>query len=86
MDLSGASFSRTTFWGGLAGLLCTYLAFGRLQSWYRLSHIKGPRVACWTDLWLIYKTQRGELFEELGQVCKQYGMRIPLADSTTGQN
>ncbi|KAI6784042.1 uncharacterized protein J7T54_004588 [Emericellopsis cladophorae] len=63
-------------WITLACLLGAYVAFSRFRAWRRLAHIPGPKIAGFTDLWLIYKTWRGSLFEDLGEVCKRHG---PLA-------
>lgn len=64
---------RPVFWGLVACLFSVHVAISRVRSWYRLRHIKGPGFAAWTGLWLINKTRQGSLFEELGDVCKQYG-------------
>ncbi|KAH8680403.1 benzoate 4-monooxygenase cytochrome P450 [Ilyonectria robusta] len=71
--------SRPAFWVLVACLFSVHIAISRVRSWYRLRHIKGPRFAAWTDLWLINKTRQGSLFEELGDVCKQYGSIARIA-------
>lgn len=64
-------------WITLACLLGAYVTFRRLRAWRRLAHIPGPQIAGFTNLWLIFKTWRGSLFEDLGEVCKRHGTPSP---------
>ncbi|KAF5010772.1 hypothetical protein FDECE_3069 [Fusarium decemcellulare] len=67
------SVQKPAVWGLLACVLVAHFTSSRFLGWYRLRNIKGPWVAGWTDFWLINRTWRGNLFEELDKVCKQYG-------------
>ena len=51
-----------------------YLCFFFVRRYQALSHIPGPRVAAWTDFWLLYKYRSGvdakKLYQDLE---RQYG-------------
>jgi hypothetical protein len=59
--------------------LLTYLLVQSLKSSTHLSHIPGPWFAPFTDLYLIYKTWRGETFRELNVLCEKYGPIFRIA-------
>ncbi|KAI5456019.1 benzoate 4-monooxygenase cytochrome P450 [Mariannaea sp. PMI_226] len=73
----GISFSATAAASAasaaIALVLVGHVFVSRVLSWHRLRHIQGPRIAAWTDLWLIAKTWQGKTFHELGDVCQKYG-------------
>ncbi|KAK5657180.1 hypothetical protein OQA88_3238 [Cercophora sp. LCS_1] len=60
-------------------LLAAYAVSQQTRTYYRLQHIKGPRLAGWTDLWLIRKTWRGETFKELDNLREKYGPVFRIA-------
>ncbi|KAK0620981.1 benzoate 4-monooxygenase cytochrome P450 [Immersiella caudata] len=59
--------------------LLTYYFAQSLQSYLHLSHIPGPWFAPFTDVFLIYKTWRGETFRELNTLCEKYGPIFRIA-------
>src|ERR1700694_519436 len=59
-------------------LVATYLVAQRLQAWYRLRHIKGPSLAAFSDIWMLKRVWKGTLYEDLGDLCAQYGKRPVL--------
>jgi hypothetical protein len=68
-----ARLASRPIWTVLASATTGYLVITRAWAWYRLRHIKGPFWASWTDLWLIRKTLRCELFDSVGQLCEEHG-------------
>jgi len=60
--------------GGCACLDLPNVVSSYVTSYRRLSHIKGPPVAAWTDLWWINAalSRKGHLY--LYDACRKYGM------------
>lgn len=56
-----------------AALAAAYLVIQRLRAWNRLRHVKGPRSSGWFDLWMLRRAWSGSLYEDLGELCDQYG-------------
>lgn len=54
-------------------LVATYLIIGRLRAWSRLQHVKGHWLCGWSDLWMLRRAWSGTLYEDLGELCDQYG-------------
>ncbi|KAJ9142909.1 Benzoate 4-monooxygenase cytochrome P450 [Pleurostoma richardsiae] len=65
--------SRSTSLVVVVAAVVIYAVGQRAWSWYRLRHIKGPFWAALSDFWLIRLTWRGEVYQRLGDVCRQYG-------------
>jgi hypothetical protein len=62
----------TTLLLGLAGLVWLVLAYVRAHA--RLSHIPGPRLAGWSNFWLLRAQYGGRLSFILADVITKYGM------------
>ena len=57
----------------IAFLLFAYFAITNYLSYRRLSHIKGPWFAAWSNLWLVGVVWRRKINLELYEVYKTYG-------------
>lgn len=77
-----AAFSSVPWSIALALLISAYIVFSYTTSYRRLSHIPGPRLAAWSNLWWIRaaSSKRGHL--RLNEVCEQYGMYLNRLLST----
>ncbi|KAH7327949.1 cytochrome P450 [Stachybotrys elegans] len=54
-------------------------AFGSyLVSWYRLRHIKGPLLASFSYLWILYTTTRWQQYHRYGDLFKKYGKLVRI--------
>lgn len=60
-------------WYIASGLLCLYIAQG-YRTYRRLSHIKGPWLAQFSDAWLLGAIYRQKAHYEFSDVKKQYGL------------
>jgi hypothetical protein len=51
------------------------------RSYRRLSHIPGPKLAAFSQLWMFNTTSKGDLYLEAELVLRQYGLsaRVPVA-------
>nr|QSQ85904.1 P450 [Preussia typharum] len=67
--------SSTMLLLGALGVIL-YSGITRFIEWKRLRHIPGPKLAGWTDLWLLRHVVPGKLCTKLVDVCNVYG---PLA-------
>ncbi len=65
--------SPSTLIAIVVGVWLLFSAIARVRAWYRLRHIPGPWLAGWTDFWLIRTTWHLQVFNNLGQACKDYG-------------
>ncbi|EDN09223.1 predicted protein [Histoplasma mississippiense (nom. inval.)] len=63
----------------VSSLAVAYLVVRRLQTWYRLRHIPGPRWCGWTDIWILWRAWTGSLYEDLGDLCQQHGPLVRVA-------
>lgn len=70
--------STTTLFLAAVVALTGYTIVPSVIAWYRLRHIPGPKIAAWTNLWLINKLWRGNSFNDMSNVCTQYGTQKPL--------
>jgi hypothetical protein len=62
----------------VAIILIAYLAVTSYLSYRRLSHIKGPWFAAWSNLWLVGVVWRRKINLELYEVYKTYGWRTSI--------
>jgi hypothetical protein len=65
----------------VAFVLFAYLAVANYLSYRRLSHIKGPWFAAWSNLWLVGVVWRRKINLELYEVYKTYGWRTSIFPS-----
>lgn len=57
-----------------AGLSILYIGMLLIQRYAALSHIPGPRLAAWTDFWLLYKYRSGGNAKQLyNDLERRYG-------------
>lgn len=64
-----------------AGSIVAVCAFGVLlllilstiRGYLRLRHIPGPRLACFSEIWLFKATAKGDLYKDLENVLRTYG-------------
>lgn len=56
-------------------LVAAFLVTQRAWAWYRLRHVKGPFWAAFGDLWMLRRILAGTLYEDLDDVCNEYGKR-----------
>jgi hypothetical protein len=54
-----------------AGIL--YLAVREWLSYRKLRHIRGPRLAAFSQLWLFNVTTKGDLYLTMGDALRKYG-------------
>ena len=54
-------------------LVTAFLLGHRAWAWWRLRHIRGPLFAGFSDLWMLRRVLAGTLYEDLGDVCNEYG-------------
>jgi hypothetical protein len=68
---------------GTFGLL--YLTFKAVDSFRKLQHIPGPRLAAWTELWLLSATLKGNFHLTAGSLLRKYGhtQLSPVAQDLT---
>ena len=60
-------------WATVLGLIVTYIAIHKFLVWRRLRHIPGPFWCGWFDIWMLRRAFRGTMYDDLGQLCEQYG-------------
>lgn len=72
--LAARNASAGTIASVVGVLALVYVVNSYVASYRRLSHIKGPPVAAWTNLWWINAalSRRGHLY--LYDACRKYGM------------
>lgn len=60
-------------------LFCTVTAFRYVKSYTKLSHIPGPRLAAWSNVWWIRAalSKKGHL--HLYEACEKYGIELAYA-------
>ena len=63
---------RSTIVLCLTGLLLL-LVLSTTRSYLRLRHIRGPWLACVSELWLLRATAKGDLYKDLEKVLRTYG-------------
>ncbi|KAK4141921.1 cytochrome P450 [Dichotomopilus funicola] len=63
----------------IIGLLLFAHSIQRVRRWYRLSHVPGPLIAGWTNMWLTKGYISGRFFMELPALVEKYGPVIRIA-------
>lgn len=59
--------------GGAVLLLIVSNTVSTVRQYYRLRHIKGPLLACFSKLWLLKRVGGGRAHLDLYEVCEKYG-------------
>lgn len=60
-------------WALGLGLIVAYIAIHKFLVWRRLRHIPGASWCGWFDSWMLQRAFRGTMYDDLGQLCEQYG-------------
>lgn len=63
-------------------LVVLYTGVSLLINYRRCPQIKGPWLACVSELWLFRSTTAGRMYEDCSAVLDQYGRSLPLSSSS----